>query len=280
MILTTSDTSIPNLLGVCVSGCGTSGSGIFATQGTVPVDFDNSTVAGDFVVASTTAGGKVHDAGSTLPSAVNVVGFAAATNAGGAGNYNLDINPVGVASAVSAGGVTVTDGTTTVTPTTTISFGAGLVVGGSSPSPTVNLTVPNVTKTANYTIAAGDMGGQVNFNGTSLTATIPAISSTVLASGMTVTILNFNSTVLTISSTPTINGYSGTIPQNSGLSCVSNGTSLDCIALGGVRTFNTRTGAVVLTAADVSGLDLSTLPTSDPGSGGIWLNGGVAQVGP
>src|SRR6185437_8166472 len=101
------------------------------------------------------------------------------------------------------------------------------------PSGVCSTTASDVAKTASYTIAATDMGGQVNFNGSSLTVTIPAISSTVLAAGMSVTITNINSTALTISTTPTINGFNGTsIPQFGGINCVSNGTSLDCIGLG------------------------------------------------
>lgn len=38
------------------------------------------------------------------------------------------------------------------------------------------------------------------------------------------------------------------------------------------------TGA--LTPVNFAALDLSTLPTSDPGGGKPWLNGGVLQVGP
>ena len=98
-----------------------------------------------------------------------------------------------------------------------------------------NLTAPDRTLTScgSCTILSTDMGGQVNFNGSSLTVTIPAISSTVLAAGMSVLINNFNASALTISSTPTINGYNGTsIPQYGGINCTSNGTSLDCIGLG------------------------------------------------
>lgn len=35
-----------------------------------------------------------------------------------------------------------------------------------------------------------------------------------------------------------------------------------------------------LTAAAFAALDLSGLPTADPGGGKPWLNGGVLQVGP
>jgi hypothetical protein len=38
--------------------------------------------------------------------------------------------------------------------------------------------------------------------------------------------------------------------------------------------------AGVLTTAMFAALNLSSLPTSDPGSGKPWLNGGVLQVGP
>ncbi len=35
----------------------------------------------------------------------------------------------------------------------------------------------------------------------------------------------------------------------------------------------------VVSAAAIAALDLSSLPTSDPGGGKVWLNGGVLQVG-
>ncbi len=35
-----------------------------------------------------------------------------------------------------------------------------------------------------------------------------------------------------------------------------------------------------ITAASFADLDLSGLPTADPGGGRPWLNGGVLQVGP
>lgn len=35
-----------------------------------------------------------------------------------------------------------------------------------------------------------------------------------------------------------------------------------------------------VTAAQILALDFSGAPTSDPGGGKLWLNGGVPQVGP
>jgi hypothetical protein len=103
-------------------------------------------------------------------------------------------------------------------------------------------TSPDVTKTSGYTLTAADMGGQVVYNGSSITATIPAISSTIFATGMSATIININATPLTISSTPTINGLSGTtLGQYEWLSCVSNNTSLDCTTNHTLPTVNTLT---------------------------------------
>lgn len=47
----------------------------------------------------------------------------------------------------------------------------------------------------------------------------------------------------------------------------------------GVASFNTRTGSVTLATTDIAALNLSTLPTSDPGSGKIWINGGGGSSG-
>jgi len=54
---------------------------------------------------------------------------------------------------------------------------------------------------------------------------------------------------------------------------------------GKLKTLNGTTGEVddvevAFTEEGFSALNLSTLPTSDPGGGKPWLNGGVLQVGP
>ncbi len=77
VIATTSDVS--NVIGVCVSGitgtsCGTSGNASVAIAGQVSCVFDNATTAGDFVIVSTGTNGDCHDAGSTAPAAVFIIG--------------------------------------------------------------------------------------------------------------------------------------------------------------------------------------------------------------
>lgn len=140
--------------------------------------------------------------------------------------------------------------------------------------------VADRTVTSSASILSTDMGGVVNFNGSSLTATIPAISSTVLAAGMSVTITNYNSSALTISSTPTINGcsISASLPQYGWLSLVSNGTSLDATCGVGTSTAsgitvtdgtNTVNGSTTITfsGATVSGSTPSPTVTVTGGGG-------------
>ena len=114
--------------------------------------------------------------------------------------------------------------------------------GGLATVPSSYISVPDSTTTTSAAIGSSSMGGQINFNGSSLTATIPAISSTVFASGMTSIIANYNSSVLTLSSTPTINGLaSSTILHNNGFyAFTSNGTTLDAVGFPGLGTVTTN----------------------------------------
>ena len=153
--ITTSDTSIGNLVGICVSGCGASGSALLGIGGNVSAQFDGSTTAGDYVVASITSAGKLHDAGASLPTGVNVVGFANTTNVG-AGTYSMSINPVGIANATAAA---VTPGGSTgyvQYRTSTPSFGgvAGFTFDGTS---VVTLGQAG-TSTGSLTLANGTSG--------------------------------------------------------------------------------------------------------------------------
>lgn len=59
----------------------------------------------------------------------------------------------------------------------------------------------------------------------------------------------------------------------------STGTAFTLVAVGTGLTFGSQTLSLALTAAILGAVDLSTLPTSDPGGGRLWLNGGVLMVG-
>jgi hypothetical protein len=80
-------------------------------------------------------------------------------------------------------------------------------------------------KTANYTIASGDSGAEFTFNGTSLTAKLPA---TAPAEPWMVTIINLASTALTVDPNGnTLNGSSSTITlsQNQSIFIWSDGSN-------------------------------------------------------
>lgn len=145
-----------------------------------------------------------------------------------------------------------------------------------SKSGVISTSASDRTTTTSATILATDMGGQVNFNGSNLTLTIPAISSTVLAANMSVTVCNYNVTPVTISSTPGINGYSiaNGIPGIAGgtatcLNMTSNGTTLDVNA-----TTNAQPPAFALTDGATVALDCSkaTVYTWAPAASGHTLS--------
>lgn len=118
------------------------------------------------------------------------------------------------------------------------------------------------------TIAATDMGGQVNASGG--TVTIPATSSTIFASGMQSIIVNTSGGgPLTVATTPTINNCPSTL--STAFFLTSNGTSLDCILVGNVTlnaTGQILTGGFHPTAFSIGTISSGT-STVDCGNGPI-----------
>jgi len=90
----------------------------------------------------------------------------------------------------------------TVTSVSSVTLGPGFLLSGSGGTAYQNLNQPDRTVTScsgvTCTITANDMGGQVNFNGASLTATIPAISTASFTGSISTTTL-------------TVSGVTGTI---------------------------------------------------------------------
>lgn len=109
----TSDTT--GIMGVCIAGCGTTGSATIQTYGLASVAVDNATVAGDYLVVSSTAAGSAHDAGATYPNTVQIIGRVIATNAS-AGTDVAYIFPSEIRGPALAGAVKLV-GTGSVTPT-------------------------------------------------------------------------------------------------------------------------------------------------------------------
>jgi len=75
-------------IGVVSNGSGTSGNAVITYRGYVQCSFDGATVAGDYVVASSSTAGDCHDVGATRPSGVQVMGRVESTNAS-AGTYGM-----------------------------------------------------------------------------------------------------------------------------------------------------------------------------------------------
>ena len=107
-------------IGVVSSGSGITGNAVITYQGYALCSFDGPTVAGDYVVASTTNSGDCHDPLSAArPSGVQVLGRVESTNAA-SGTYGMRValnSPVGsgggsLVSPTFSGTVTMPDGTT------------------------------------------------------------------------------------------------------------------------------------------------------------------------
>jgi hypothetical protein len=86
----TETTDTENSIGVCTSGCGTTGNATIAIAGQVTCQFDGSTTAGNYVVISVTSAGKCHDAGSSFPTDKAAYGRVLTTNVG-AGTYAMTL---------------------------------------------------------------------------------------------------------------------------------------------------------------------------------------------
>jgi hypothetical protein len=101
-------------------------------------------------------------------------------------------------------------------------------------SNTLGTSVPSRTVTSSPTVASTDMGGQIQSNVSGGgTLTIPAITSTLFASGQTLSVVNYSTSTEAVSSTPTVNAQGGCsttngIPAAATWQLTSNGTSIDC----------------------------------------------------
>ena len=80
-VTSTATTDTGGAIGICVAGCGTSGTASISTIGQASCVFDGSVTAGDYVQISSSVAGDCHDAGITFPIAGQVMGRVLVTNA-------------------------------------------------------------------------------------------------------------------------------------------------------------------------------------------------------
>lgn len=89
-------TDVDGVVGIVVSGAGTSGSARLARDGTAPCVFDGATTAGNYVQISSSTAGDCHDAGSVRPISGQIIGRVLSTNGSG-GTYNVTVSGLGIA---------------------------------------------------------------------------------------------------------------------------------------------------------------------------------------
>lgn len=102
-VITTLLTDIRDVVGICSSGCGTTGNAVVAVLGATNCTFDGGTTSGDYITISSTVAGNCHDFGSTIPYGVQVIGRVLSTNAV-SGTYGITLFPVFPPAAYSNGG--------------------------------------------------------------------------------------------------------------------------------------------------------------------------------
>jgi hypothetical protein len=141
--------STDGVIGIVSNGSGTSGNAVITYRGYVPCSFDGSTVAGDFVVASTSNAGDCHDAGATRPASVQVLGRVESTNTG-VGTYSLR---AALESPATSGAASVFGRTGTITAQSG-DYSVGQITGAAalaSPGLTGTPTAPTAAANTNTT---------------------------------------------------------------------------------------------------------------------------------
>ena len=192
VIAATTDTG--GVVGVTISGAGTTGSATIQTAGLVNCVFSNATTAGDYVqISGTTAGNCLDTGAATYPvSGGQVIGRVLTTH-GGAGTYTIDFFAAEVR-ALSVNIANVTGLGTNVpafleTPSGA-NFNAMIAAGG--------VPISQNSQSTAYTLVLSDGGGSVlhpTADNNARTFTIPANASVAYAVGTVITFINQINTV-------------------------------------------------------------------------------------
>lgn len=92
------------VIGICIAGCGTSGSATIGTYLSAQCLSDNQTHIGDLVTASSTSAGQCDDYGAAVSSTVQTVGRISKANTGAGTNSQIDFSTIDLLSPGSSGG--------------------------------------------------------------------------------------------------------------------------------------------------------------------------------
>jgi hypothetical protein len=113
-----------------------------------------------------------------------------------------------------------------------------LATGPQALPSSIQFTAPDRTVTANTSMVSGDNGGQINTN--SASAITLSITSSIFPAGQTVAVANQNTGITTIGGV-TLNGSVGnTLGKGGFVSCISNGSTGDCVGFPGYGTITSN----------------------------------------
>jgi hypothetical protein len=189
-VQTAATSSTDGVVGIVSGGAGTSNKAVITWAGFVGCNFDaGSPVAGDYVIASTTQGGKCHDTGSTArPSGVQVIGRIEG------GGVRVSLGPP--SGGGGGGAVSSVFGRTGAVTAATGDYSAAQVTGAAVDSTVVHLAGTETITGAKTFSSTVTLSGNLNVAGTiNQTGTGPTQWSGVEWTGTSVTVpsgMNFS----------------------------------------------------------------------------------------
>ena len=156
-------TSSPNVIGLVQGGAGTNGNAVITWAGYGYCIFDNATVAGHAVVASTTTGGDCHDSGSATQPSAQLVGYVDVTNtlSGQTNGMRISLGP-----AAGSGSISSVFGRTGAIAAATGDYSVSQVTGAAADSAVVHLAGAETIAGAKTFSSDVTLNGNLNVGGT------------------------------------------------------------------------------------------------------------------
>jgi hypothetical protein len=185
----TAGTSSPNVIGLVQGGAGTSGNAVIAWAGYGYCVFDNATVAGHAVVASTTTAGNCHDTGSAAAPSAQLVGYVDVTNSTSGQTNGIRISLQAPAGSGDEGSVSSVFGRTGAVVAASGDYSVSQVTGAAADSAVVHLAGAETISGAKTFSSDVTLSGNLNVAGTiTQTSTSPTQWSGKQWTGTTATV--------------------------------------------------------------------------------------------
>ncbi len=233
-----STSSTNGVIGLVQGGAGKSGNAVVTWRGYAYCIFDNATIAGDAVIASTSAAGDCHDTGSGAQPGSQLIGYVDVTNANAGQTNGLRVNLQPPQSG-SGGNVASVFGRTGIVTAGTGDYSVSQVTGAAADSAVVHLAGAETVSGAKTFSSDVTLSGNLNVAGSiNQTGTGPTQWSGKKWAGTTVTV-------------PSGMDFSLGIGSDNAFKCqLTSGAS--CMPADAVTSVFGRTGAVVAGSGDYS----------------------------